>query len=301
MARTKAISMLQAAGQKGELSEIYGIVIENVQKETLSSGLKSQAYTGNPAAGSVEFKRFVNSGSKEYGTARAAGKGDAITAPPTTVNINVHREIVEEIAKFDLDTFGVSGILARRAANHIDTMASELDTAFFKAAADAATALTTAAATPLEQLEELILSVETVKNSYVKGVNRNMINVVVSPAFYSSVRTKLDSLPASNVDTAAEGFATYHGAKVYSGLNLPEGVSVLAMAYGAVAMPVVTNQYGDPEKIPLSNDYAVSLFYDYGTKALTPDLIFKLCEKAESSGTNTPGSESNTEGGSDKT
>ncbi len=301
MARTQAISMLQAAGQKGELSEIYGIVIENVQKETLSSGLKSQAYTGNPAAGSVEFKRFVNSGSKEYGTARAAGKGDAITAPPTTVNINVHREIVEEIAKFDLDTFGVSGILARRAANHIDTMASELDTAFFKAAADAATALTTAATTPLEQLEELILSVETVKNSYVKGVNRNMINVVVSPAFYSSVRTKLDSLPASNVDTAAEEFATYHGAKVYSGLNLPEGVSALAMVYGAVAMPVVTNQYGDPEKIPLSNDYAVSLFYDYGAKALTPDLIFKLCEKTESSGTNTPGNESNTEGGSDKT
>lgn len=301
MARTQAISMLQAAGQKGELSEIYGIVIDNVQKETLSNGLKSQAYTGNPAAGSVEFKRFVNSGSKEYGTARAAGKGDAITAPPITVNINVHREIVEEIAKFDLDTFGVSGILARRAANHIDTMASELDTAFFKAAADAATALTTAASTPLEQLEELILSVETVKNSYVKGVNRNMINVVVSPAFYSSVRTKLDSLPASNVDTAAEGFAMYHGVKVYSGLNLPDDVLAMAMAHGAVAMPVVTNQYGNPEKIPLSNDFAVSLFFDYGSKALTPDLIFKLCKKAESSETNTPGSETNTEGGSDKT
>lgn len=301
MARTQAISMLQAAGQKGVLSEIYGIVIDNVQKETLSNGLKSQAYTGNPAAGSVEFKRFVNSGSKEYGTARAAGKGDAITAPPITVNINVHREIVEEIAKFDLDTFGVSGILARRAANHIDTMASELDTAFFKAAADAATALTTAASTPLEQLEELILSVETVKNSYVKGVNRNMINVVVSPAFYSSVRTKLDSLPASNVDTAAEGFAMYHGVKVYSGLNLPDDVLAMAMAHGAVAMPVVTNQYGNPEKIPLSNDFAVSLFFDYGSKALTPDLIFKLCKKAESSETNTPGSETNTEGGSDKT
>ena len=38
----------------------------------------------------------------------------------------------------------------------------------------------------------------------------------------------------------------------------------------------MVNQYGDPEKIQLSNDYAVRLFYDYGTKALTPDLIFKL-------------------------
>lgn len=301
MARTQAISMLQAAGQKGELSEIYGIVIENVQKETLSNSLKSQAYTGNPAAGSVEFKRFVNSGSNEYGTARAAGKGTSITAPPVTVNLDTHREIVEEMAKFDLDTFGVANILSRRAANHIDTMASELDTAFFKAAADSATALTTTASTSLEKLEELILSLETVKNDYVRGVNRNMINVVVSPAFYSDIRTKLDSLPSSNVDTAAEGFAMYHGVKVYSGLNLPEGVNALAMAQGAVAMPVVTNQYGEPEKIPLSNDYAVSLFFDYGTKALTPDLIFKICKKAESSETNTPGSETNTEGGSDKT
>ena len=46
------------------------------------------------------------------------------------------------------------------------------------------------------------------------------------------------------------------------------------MIRGAVAQPVVVDQYSNPEKIPLSNDFAVSLFYDYGTKALTPDLIF---------------------------
>ena len=74
MARTKALSLLQAAGTRADLKEIYGIVIDNIQKDTLSSGLKSQAYTGNPAAGSVEFKRFVNSASKNYGAARAAAK-----------------------------------------------------------------------------------------------------------------------------------------------------------------------------------------------------------------------------------
>ena len=47
------------------------------------------------------------------------------------------------------------------------------------------------------------------------------------------------------------------------------------MIRGAVAQPGVGDQYSNPEKIPLSNDFAVSLFYDYGTKALTPDLIFK--------------------------
>ena len=36
MARTQAISMLKAAGEKGDLKEIYGIVIDNIQKDTLS-------------------------------------------------------------------------------------------------------------------------------------------------------------------------------------------------------------------------------------------------------------------------
>ena len=102
MARTKAISLLSGTDTPADLAEVYGLVIDNVQKSTLSTALKSQQYTGNPAAGSVEFKRFVNSESKDYGTARTAGKGDKVKAPPTTVNLSQHKEIVEEVAKFDL-------------------------------------------------------------------------------------------------------------------------------------------------------------------------------------------------------
>ena len=75
MARTKAISLIQSGATKVDLAELSGLVIANIQKETLSSGLKSQSYTGNPATGSVEYKRFKNSASQAYGTARAAGKG----------------------------------------------------------------------------------------------------------------------------------------------------------------------------------------------------------------------------------
>ncbi len=281
MARTKAISMLQEAATKGDLSEIYGIVIDNVMKDTLSSGLKSQAYSGNPAAGSVEYKRFTNSEAKEYGTARTAGKGSALKAPTITVNLDKHREIVEEAAKFDIDTFGVASIMARRAANHIDTMATELDVAFFATAAAAATKVEPKASTTLEKIEEIIVMLETVKNDYVRGINRNMIDVVLSPTLYSDVRTKLDSLPNANVDTAAEAFAMYHGVKFYNCLNLPENTQAIVMAQGSVGEPVVSYPYSNPEKIPLSNDYAVSLFFDYGAKALTPDLIFKMEAAAE--------------------
>ena len=284
MARTKAISLIQSGSTKVDLAELSGLVITNIQKDTLSQGLKSQAYTGNPASGSVEFKRFKNSASQAYGTARAAGKGNAITVPPTTVNLNTHKEIVEEAAKFDLDTFGVGNIMARRADNPVDTVAAEFDTAFFQCAVDEGTAFTPANGAGIEEiLEGIIQEVETVKNDYVRGVPRNLIRLVLDPVTYGQARNYLDkNTNNANVDTAAEDFAVFHGVKVYSSINLPVATSgstttttrVIAMIEGAIAQPAVIYPYKEPEKIPLSNDYGVSMFFDYGTKALTPDLIF---------------------------
>ncbi|MEG0896490.1 MAG: hypothetical protein RSF73_03020 [Ruthenibacterium sp.] len=276
MARTNAISLLAGAGTPATLSEIYGLVIDNVQKSTLSTALKSTQYSGNPAAGSVEFKRFVNSESKAYGTARTAGKGDKITAPPTTVNLSTHKEIVEEIAKFDMDTFGVAAVMARRADNHVLSMGTTLDRAFFTEAATAGTAFTpSAAATAIQDItEELIQTLETVKNEYVDGVDRDMIDVVMSTQKYGDLRKFLDTQSQPNVNTAGEEFGIYHGVRIYSCTRLPAGKKAIAMVHGAVAQPVVSDEYGTPEKIPLSNDFASGLFYDFGTKALTPDLIF---------------------------
>ena len=74
----------------------------------------------------------------------------------------------------------------------------------------------------------------------------------------------------------------FHGVRIYSSINLPVSgttyTRAIAMIEGAVAQPAVIYPYGEPEKIPLSNDYGVSMFFDYGTKALTPDLIFYIDE-----------------------
>ena len=277
MARTKAISLIQNGETKVELAELSGLVIQNIQKDTLASGLKSQSYTGNPASGSVEYRRFKNSVSQDYGTARAAGKGTALTVPPTTVNLNTHKEIVEEAAKFDLDTFGVGNIMARRADNHVDTVAAEFDTAFFQAAFDEGTAFTAPAGAtdPGKIVEALIQTLETVKNDFVRGVPRNIMRLVLSPAFYGDMRDYLDkTVHNANVDTAAEDFTTFHGVRVYSSVFLPANAKAVIMIEGAIAQPAVIYPYKDPEKIPLSNDYGVSMFYDFGTKVLTPDLVF---------------------------
>lgn len=275
MARTKAISLIQTGSTKVDLAELSGLVIGNIQKDTLASGLKSQSYTGNPASGSVEYKRFKNSVSQDYGTARAAGKGSAITVPPTTVNLNTHKEIVEEAAKFDLDTFGVGNIMARRADNHVDTVAAEFDTAFFQCAVDEGTSFSTTETDVEAIVEAFIQTLETVKNDYVRGVPRNIMRLVCDPSFYGKIRNYLDkNVHNANVDSAAEDFATFHGVRAYSSVFVPSGTNAIIMIDGAIAQPAVIYPYKEPEKIPLSNDYGVSMFYDYGTKALTPDLIF---------------------------
>lgn len=275
MARTKAISLIQTGSTKVDLAELSGLVIGNIQKDTLASGLKSQSYTGNPASGSVEYKRFKNSVSQNYGTARAAGKGSAITVPPTTVNLNTHKEIVEEAAKFDLDTFGVGNIMARRADNHVDTVAAEFDTAFFQCAVDEGTSFSTTETDVEAIVEAFIQTLETVKNDYVRGVPRNIMRLVCDPSFYGKIRNYLDkNVQNANVDSAAEDFAIFHGVRCYSSVFVPSGTNAIIMIDGAIAQPAVIYPYKEPEKIPLSNDYGVSMFYDYGTKALTPDLIF---------------------------
>ena len=66
----------------------------------------------------------------------------------------------------------------------------------------------------------------------------------------------------------------FHGVRVYSSVFLPATAKAILMIEGAIAQPAVIYPYKDPEKIPLSNDYGISMFYDFGTKVLTPDLVF---------------------------
>lgn len=127
-------------------------------------------------------------------------------------------------------------------------------------------------------LESMVQTLETTKNDNTDGVDRDLMACVLSPAKYGEIRTFLDTQSNPNVDTAGEEFGMYHGVRVYSCTRLPAKTNALLMIFGSVAQPVVTYPYGEPEKIPLSNDMAVSLFYDYGTKALTPDLILKWAE-----------------------
>lgn len=274
MARIEALNILTTDEGKEYLSELYGKVIENLMKNLTSASLKNTDLSGDPTSGSVEAKRFANAEPQDYGTARAAGAGKAVKADPVVVVIDKDKEIVEELEEKDVRLYGVDGLLDRRAGNHVTRMASALDTDFYACAYENATAVTIAEGTEIDaELETVIQECECTKNKFVDGVDRSLMCLVLSPAYYGKVRNNLDKMTRSNIDTTQEEFYSWHGVECKSSVHLPTGCKYILMVRGAVAQPVYANQYA-AEKIPLSDAYGVSLFYHYGTKCVTPDLIF---------------------------
>jgi len=275
MARLDSLSIDLVTTGKDKLAEEYGKVIDNLQHVTLASQLKNTDLSGDPTSGTVEAKRFANKVGKAYGSARTAGKGDYIEAEPVVISINDNTEYIEEVEEKDLRTYGVDGLIARRTKNHQDGLAVELDTKFFAEAVSQGTSFT-ATGTPTidDEIEEAIQTIETTKNSYVNGVPRNMIEVVMSPAYYGKLRNKINSISNSNnlgIVPNWEG-GTFNNANIYSSVFLPSGVNYVVMVKGAVAQPVMTSIM-NPEKVQLSDATAFGLFAYKGTKAVTPDLI----------------------------
>ena len=277
MARTDALSIYtNAAGSTADkLAESYGKVIESIQKGALSEQLKNKDYSGDPTTGSVEINRFKNAASANYGTARTAGNGTSLkNTGKVTINLNVDKEIVEEIEEKDVRTFGVADIIARRRGNHGKRAIADLDSAYFTALEGAATAVTLpTGVTAIEDVAEtMIQAVETVSNDWVDGVDRDMIALTLSPAAYGKLRNHIDKVMVEN-DYGKEEIEIFHGVRVYS--NTRQTAAIIAQIFGAAGQPAMFNEYQD-EKVPLSNAHAVELFYSYGTGVVTPDLVKKL-------------------------
>ena len=71
MARITSLSQLNESAGLDYLAESYGKVIDNVAKSTISSVLKNTDLSGDPTTGTLEAKRFTNTASNPYGTARS--------------------------------------------------------------------------------------------------------------------------------------------------------------------------------------------------------------------------------------
>lgn len=284
MARQNALGIvLENGSTPASLVEILGGVLANFQKGAVSQVLKNKNYTQIAGGASVEVKRYENVTSKTRGTARTANAGDKMKVKPVIVAIDQHKEIVEEFAQFDIDKFGEPALLSKRAPYHASSMIREADTAFFAEAVSAGTEFTPSvgADTVIKEFEELVVKLETVKNDFVDGVDRGMLAITVSPEKYSALLVEKDFIPSTDNSLPAL-VGEIHNVAVLVSNRLPVTETVktvmVGMMIGSVAQPLeVAGQYIG-ERIQLSTDYAISLFYDYGTDAVMPDLIFYINE-----------------------
>lgn len=268
-----SLNFLTTAGGKAYLAEKYAGVIANVTKNTISGKLKNTDLSGDPDAGTLVAKRFANASSQPYGTARTAGKGQAVKQDDVPVPIDIDREFVEELERKDIKLGGVDGVVQKRADNHGLRMQSELDKAFFACAVAAATKISVKESDSVEDiLEEVIQVLENFENDFIDGIPRELMRLTCSTKWYGQIRNNLDKQARSNVDTAAESFYSWHGVECESCTHLPNGVPFVIQLIGSVAQPVIVTGI-DAEKVNLGNAVAVELFFSYGTKAVTPETI----------------------------
>lgn len=268
MAKLDALSIYVNESEKDKLAEIYAGVIEEVQKGALSEQIKNKNYSGDATSGTVVIDRFKNATVNALGTARTGGKGDTVTnSGQVTITVNDDKEIVEEISKKDIKLHSLSGMAEKRRANHVKRMIAYLDRVFFEKAEEEGTAVEVTETNIEEKLEKLIQAVETTVNDWVDGVDRDMLVITVTPAVYGQLRNYIDSVPNSLTGLTDNMF---HEVRIYP--NHRQTKSMICMIDGAVGQLVTTDQY-EAEKIPLSNDIALELFFSRGTKAVMPDLI----------------------------
>lgn len=298
MAMTDALSIyLENGTTKAYLKNVLAGIFGNYQKEALSARLKSKNANLNRAAGSYEFKRFANSTVKDYGTARAAGKGDKIVAPPIVVNLDKNKEIVEEVNFFDADgSFtdeGFKAMVERRKMNFELSVTDFLDMDFFSAAKTGGTAATSLGVTDLDASKSFKRQIETLvgkfektgkngtENKYVRGIDRRYMALVLDSSLYGLVKDELNDCRNFSQMISDEKFTGINGVACFSSVNLPDGADYVLMTMDSIAQPVLPSGF-EFEKIPLSIEYAMEMFFRYGSKVLAPELVLhgKLAEAA---------------------
>lgn len=276
MARIEALGILNEAAGKELLAEEYGKVIESVMVGAVTMKYKNQDLSGTPSSGTVEAKRFVNATAKDYGTARAGAKGDKVKAKPVTVPIDVDREIVEELEDKDTTMYGVAGLLQRRGASAAASMVRELESAYLKVGSEKAIELTFVAdTTPKDRLVGAINQLAQTKNQFVDGVPKDSIVAFLSPDFYSSIIDYItEDTNRPHIDSSQGQVVRFRGVIVEESIYMPADVEFEVHAIGSIAQPLHLPQSTfKSQPIPLSMAVSMEMFFNYGTTAVTPDLM----------------------------
>ncbi len=264
--------------EKAKLAETLGGILENVFTSAVSEELKAKDGSGDPQSGSVEYKRFANAKIEDKGTARKAGKGNAVKDNPITVNIDTDKEIIEEFQGKDLKLYGVPNMAERRKKNYSKQIRAYLDREFFACGQKEGTKIEkpTASATVQEIVDNMIVTAKTLKNDFIDGLDAEDLAIVLDATYRKKMKNVLDDLP-NGTSPSNGAIGMYDSIIVRESTRMPAGCHVMLMREESIAQPFYVSEF-DLEKINLDDAYALEDFLYKGTKALTPDTIFYYSE-----------------------
>lgn len=274
MARQPALNIADYTDQTtmDNLAEVLDGVIENIQVSAVSEALKNRNGSGNPEAGSVEYKRFVNAQLKDKGTARTAGAGDKVIAKPVIVNLDDDKEIVEELQIKDVELYGIDGMAERRKGNFAKRVVAYLDRKFFAEAVTSGTKFTRGALTDTKEiLDAMIVAAKETQSDFIDGIDAEDLAIVLNGTARKDLKNDLDALP-NGTSPANGAIGTYDSVTVYESNRLPEGVNMIVMLKESIAQPRVISDY-QAEKVPFDDAIALETFLYTGVKALVPEAI----------------------------
>lgn len=272
--------MLQDDETKDNLKHVLSGVLENVEARAISEQIKAKNGSGNPEGGVIEYKRFVNAELKDKGTARTAGKGDAVKAKPVKVVIDTDKEIVEELQGKDVRLYGIDGMAERRKVNHQSAIIRYLDREFFAKVTEGTEV--TPKDNVQDTIDDLLERARTLKNDFIDGIESDLLVIVVNSTYRKAMKKILDELP-NGTDPKEQAIGIYDSVRVYESNRLPTDVEAVVMMDGAIAQPYYVSEYS-AEKVPFDDAVALEDYLYKGTEALMEDTIFYVKKKLASLG-----------------
>ena len=245
MARQASLNIADYTDQTtmDNLAEILDGVVENIQTSAVSEALKNRNGSGNPEAGSVEYKRFVNAELKAKGTARTAGKGDKLIAEPIIINVNDDKEIIEELQLKDVKLYGIDGMAERRKANFAKRVVAYLDRKFFEVAVSAGSQFDTTGLSGAKAIiDGMIVAAKETQSDFIDGIDAEDLAIVVNGTYRKELKNDLDELPNGTAPSNGR-IGMYDSVEVFESNRLPQGINAVVMLKESIAQPNYLSEY----------------------------------------------------------
>lgn len=277
MSRQSALYIANYANQAqmDNLAEILDGVIENIQTSAVSEVLKNKNGSGNPKAGSVEYKRFANATLQDKGTARTAGKGNKVKAKPVIINLDDDKEIIEELQIKDIELYGIDGMAEKRKENFSKRSVAYLDRKFFTEACTSGTAVdVTGLDTTKAKIDKAIVDAKNTSSDFIDGIDAEDLAIVLDGTFRKDMKNDLDKLPNGTAPSNGR-IGMYDSVEVYESNRLPQGVHAVIMLKGAIAEPYFVSDY-DAEKVPFDDAIALENYLYSGVGTLNPEAVYYI-------------------------